>query len=75
MSRTNRHPERDVLLTVALKPRAMAPRVVALIEALKQWPEVVGVTTTALSDQEAWAAERRAAVALRAKLHALIDTL
>jgi hypothetical protein len=70
-----RPPEREILLTVALKPRAMAPRVAALIETIKQSPEVAGVTTTALSDQEAWAAERRAVDALREKLHALIDTL
>jgi hypothetical protein len=70
-----RAPEQEILLTVALKPRAMAPRVVALIEAIKQWPEVADVTATALPDQVSWAAERRALVALRAKLHALIDTL
>ena len=43
-----RAPEQEILLTVALKPRAMAPRVVALIEAIKQWPEVADVTATAL---------------------------
>jgi hypothetical protein len=63
-----------LLLAVAIKPRAMANRVEMLIRAIKEWPEVAGVKLNP-ADEASWAAERRAAVALREKLHRLVDGL